>query len=519
VPSWDYRSPGAVPINLPKKTGRTNSPEKQAFSPAGDSLLADRPSRYNLASFFRNSGLPPGRPQESGLNPVTEEECPGSSIRLAPHTRPKARVRRRGALRADLRSILGEGAAHSVMVGMGESYLPAFVLAMAMGQVAAGLIATIPLLAGAVLQLISPHAVRFFGSHRRWVVICASLQAASFVPLAAGALIGRLPVVAAFAMAAVYWAAGLGTSPAWSTWVGTLVPARIRAWYFSRRTRVNQIATLAGFVIGGLSLQWGASSGRVLQVFALLFLTASACRVVSTTLLSRQSEPQPLPDGQRRVPLSEFFRRFRGSGDGRLLVYLLSVQAAAQIAGPYFTPYMLRSLHFSYLTYVALISLSYIGKAAALPALGRLAVRFGTRKLLWLGGVGIVPISAMWLVSNSFAFLMLVQLLAGVAWAAYELAMFLLFIEAICPEERTSMLTNFNFANSLATVGGSLLGGALLLGLGKQPETYLLIFALSSVARAMTLVVLWRVSGTARRELVPAAAENVPLRPVPSRAA
>jgi MFS family permease len=452
------------------------------------------------------------------LDPVAEHQRPGSSIRLAPHTRPEPRPRP-PALRADLRSILGEGTAHSVMVGTGESYLPAFVLAMGMGQVAAGLVATIPLLAGAILQLISPAAVRFLGSHRRWVVVCASIQAASFLPLAAGALLGRLPLVAAFAMAAVYWGAGLGTSPAWSTWVATLVPPRLRAPYFSRRTRVNQIATLTGFVIGGLSLQWGATEDRLLLVFALLFFTASACRAVSTALLARQSEPEPLPDGQRQVSLLEFTRRFRETGDGRLLVYLLSVQAAAQIAGPYFTPYMLRSLNFSYLTYVSLISLSFVGKAVALPALGRLAVRFGTRKLLWLGGVGIVPISGLWLVSNSLPFLMLVQVLAGAAWAAYELAMFLLFIEAIRPEERTSMLTNFNFAHSLATVAGSLVGGALLYGFGKQPETYLLIFALSFLARGATLVILSRVPGIPSEELLPAAADNITVRPAPSRAA
>lgn len=451
------------------------------------------------------------------MNPVVEEECPGSTIRLAPHTRPEEPAP--GTLRADLRLILGEGAAHSVMVGMGESYLPAFVLAMGMGQVAAGLIATIPLLAGAVLQLISPVAVRALGSHRRWVVICASVQAASFLPLAVGAVVGSLAVVPAFAFAAVYWAAGLGTSTAWSTWVATLVPARMRARYFSRRTRLNQIATLAGFVVAGFSLQWGASAGRVLVVFAMLFVLACVCRAVSTTLLASQSEPQPLPNGHRAIPPAEFVRRFRASGDGRLLVYLLSVQAAAQIAGPYFTPYMLRSLEFSYVSYVALISVSYVGKAVALPALGRVAVRWGTRKLLWLGGVGIVPISALWLISNSFAFLVFVQLAAGVAWAAYELAMFLLLIESIPAQERTGMLTNFNFANALATVGGSLVGGALLFGLGKQPETYLLIFAISSVARAGTLALLWRVPGPAHEELLPAAAANVPLRPVPSRAA
>jgi len=405
------------------------------------------------------------------------------------------------------------------MVGIGESYLPAFVLAMGMGQVAAGLITTIPLLAGAVLQLVSPVAVRYLGSHRRWVVTCAALQALSFVPLAIAACTGQLPVAAMFAIAALYWGSGLGTSTAWSTWIGTLVPPRLRTNYFSRRTRLNQIFTLGGFLIGGISLQWGAAHGKQLLIFSILFSLAAISRCASTALLALQSEPEPIPNGHRRVSMGEFFRRFRQASDGRLLVYLLSVQAAAQIAGPYFTPYMLRSLKLSYASYVMLIATSFAAKALTLPALGMLARRFGTRKLLWMGGIGIVPISGLWLISNSLPFLFVVQILAGTTWAAYELAMFLLFLETIRPEERTGMLTNFNFAHSAATACGSLLGGSVLLVMGKQAQTYLLLFALSSAARALSLVVLWRVQEEPRTELLPTARANITLRPVPSRAA
>lgn len=421
--------------------------------------------------------------------------------------------------RRDLRLMVREGCAHSIMVGVGESYLPAFVLAMGMGQVAAGLITTIPLLAGAVLQLVSPLAVNVLGSHRRWVVTCAALQAASFVPMAVAAWFGSLPIWAMFALAAVYWGAGLGTSTAWSTWVGTLVPERMRTSFFSRRTRFNQIATVCGFLIAGFSLQWGASNQVALLVFAALFSFAAASRGCSTYFMDRQREPVPIPQNHRRVSMREFFWRFRQGGDGRLLAYLLSVQAAAQIAGPYFTPFMLRSLKLSYLSYVTLIAISFAAKALALPAIGMLARRYGTRRLLWIGGVGIAPISGLWLISNSFAFLCVVQLLAGVTWAAYELAMFLLFFEAIRPEERTGMLTNFNFAHSVATAAGSLLGGGLLWTMGKDAETYLLLFALSSVARAASLIILWRVPPAPSAELLHTATATVPVRPVPSRAA
>jgi MFS family permease len=456
------------------------------------------------------------------LNPVVEEAClPAQEAPDAswPRLAQTPIERRERCDRGDLRMIVGDGCAHSIMVGLGESYLPAFVLAMGMGQVAAGLITTLPLMAGAVLQHISPAAVHFITTHRKWVVTCAAVQAASFVPMAAAAWYGSLPTWAMFALAAVYWGSGLGTSTSWSTWVGSLVPARMRTGFFSRRTRINQIATLVGFLLGGFSLQWGATRGVALSVFAVLFALAAVSRTISTICLARQREPEPIPNGHRSVSMREFVRSFRSSGDGRLLVYLLSVQAAAQIAGPFFAPFMLRSLGMSYVSYVTLIAISFGAKALALPAIGALARRYGTRKLLWIGGVGIVPISGLWLVSNSFAFLCVVQVLAGVTWAAYELAMFLLFFEAIKPEERTGMLTNFNFAHSFATAAGSLLGGGLLWGLGKQAETYLLLFALSSLARALSLIVLWRVPAAPAAELIPAATESVPLRPVPSRAA
>src|SRR5262249_14687177 len=155
------------------------------------------------------------------------EECP-PALRLAICAPAPRALWSAGRLRSDLRLILGEGAASSMMVGAGESYLAAFALALGLGQVPAGLISTVPLLIGAVVQLISAPAVRYLGSHRRWVVGCATLQAASFVPLCLAALSGSASVTAVFAAAALYWGAGLATNGAWNTWVETLVPTRIR---------------------------------------------------------------------------------------------------------------------------------------------------------------------------------------------------------------------------------------------------------------------------------------------------
>ena len=388
------------------------------------------------------------------------------------------------------------------MVGIGETYLPAFVLAAGLGQLAAGLITTVPLMAGGMLQLISPWAIRRLGSHRRWVVLCTFCQALSFLPLAAAAWFNAVSLWLAFLMASIYWGAGFAAGPAWNTWVGSLVPQSVRASYFARRTKFAQAGVMIGFVAGGLALQAGASWDCVIAVFAGLFLVASACRLLSTAFLASQSEPMPPSAEHRCVPMGEFIRRLRNGADGTLLLYLLSVQGAAQIAGPYFTPYMLKQLHFSYAEYVVLIGVSFAAKVVALPALGRFARRVGAKQLLWFGGIGIAPVSGMWLFSNNFTYLLFVQVLAGATWAAYELAMFLLFFESIPEFERTSLLTTYNFGHAMATALGSLAGGAVLAAMDKTPGAYLTVFCLSSVARFATIGLLSRVPATEGQPLL-----------------
>jgi MFS family permease len=378
------------------------------------------------------------------------------------------------------------------MVGTGETYLAAFALALGLGEVAAGLITTLPLLMGASLQLLAPRGMQCFGSPRRWVVFCAAMQATCFLALVALALTDRLPNWTVFPLAAWYWCAGFSTSGAWNTWIGMLIPAALRPQVFALRTRLAQFALLCGFVAGGIALQLGHQWGDELRVFALLFLVAAACRYLSALFLWQQSDVMLLASGQRQVPIGQWFQRLGTTNEGKMLAYLLAIQCSVHISGAYFTPYMLKHLNFSYAEYMIVVASAFASKSLFAPLMGRLAARWGTRRLLWWGGIGIVPLSALWLVSNSFAYLVALQIVGAFAWAGYELAMALLFIE-IREEERTSVLTTFNFAWSAATVGGSLIGAGLLTLGGKTATAYLTIFAISGVARVFALTILRQV--------------------------
>ncbi len=394
-------------------------------------------------------------------------------------------------LEKDLRAMSADGAAWSVMVGVGETYLPAFVLALSANQTASGLVATLPLVVGAVLQLLAPYAVRRIGSYRTWIVLGAIVQAVAFLPLVAAAALGAMPVPFIFAIASVYWAAGMATGPAWNAWVETLVPKDIRARYFARRTRLTQVGLLFGFMAGGLLLQL-VRFPDPLTGFALLFLVAAAARAVSAYCLSRHSEPEKPAANFSAAGWREWRESLHAGVDVRALLFLLGMQMAVWIAGPYFAAYMFVHLKLSYGGFMVLTCMAVGAKIVCLPLFGQAVERWGANRVLWTSGLAIAVAPALWTLGDGFVYLALVQVLAGTAWGAYELAMLLTFFDSIPRESRIRVLTLFNVASASAIVAGSLIGAAVLGALGTTIGTYMVLFLLSAGVRAASLLLLVR---------------------------
>ena len=404
----------------------------------------------------------------------------------------------RGALRRDLWVTTADAAAFSVMVGCGETYIPAFALALGMGPVAAGMMASVPVLVGAIFQLVTPLAVARLGTNRGWCIACTTVQSLSFLPFVFWAIQGEARLWQLLVAASVYWAAGMAGAPAWNSWMGTLVPERMRTSFFAQRNRLGQFGVFFGFVVGGAVLQFSERRGQTLAAFAVLFALAGVCRLVSTALLASCREPKrPNPAGG---PAPALLRRVRTavsaiatSPSGALVAYVCSFAFACQFSGPYFTPYMLREMGFSYGAFMLVMGTTFLAKALALPALGRLGTRIGSLGLLWLGSLSIMPLALLWLPSDNVWYLVGVQLFAGACWAAYELAVVLLFFDAVLHHERTGVVTAYNLGLAVATLAGAATGGLLLRSLGENRTAYFTVFAVSSLLRIATIPLLRRV--------------------------
>lgn len=387
------------------------------------------------------------------------------------------------------------------MVGVGETYLPAFALAVGLGEIVAGLVGSLPLLAGGLIQSISPWIVRKGVSERTWILSTALVQAAAFVPLIITAMLGSVSPIWLLVFASIYWAGGLATGPAWNSWIEKIIPKPIRTNYFACRTRASQVATLLGFLVGGLSLHISRQYGYEVAAFTMLFALACVTRVFSVMMLAAHKTVEhvsPTVASQAASQVSSYKAQattplngpkvlpFKASISAKhLIVYLVIVQGMVQISGPFFTPYMLKHLHLSYMAYAGLMAVAFLAKIIAIGAWGRLAKRRGAQWLLTVGGAAIVPLAPMWMVSEEYAWLVGIQAINGVAWAAYELGFFLMFFESMPIQQRIKMLTLYNLANTSAWCLGSTLGAVVLSNMGSSPTAYYTLFVISACGRAV----------------------------------
>jgi MFS family permease len=393
-------------------------------------------------------------------------------------------------IRRNLRLSTQDGAAYSAMVGLGESYLAAFVLALGFSQLSSALISTLPLLAGAIIQLVSPWGVRSLRSHKRWVVYSARLQASAYFLFIAAAITQKFPEWAIYLSASIYWGASLATGPAWNTWINALVPKRLRVEFFSYRSRFTHAATLIGLISSGLALNWGRRHSLELQVFTAIFLLSAVLRFISAESLARHSEPASLLRQAKPLALSETLEKILTSPYGKVLVYLFFLQIAVHMAAGFFNPFMLRELRLPYSSYMILMGSVVLAKVLSMPIIYRLIKRWGLSKVLIFASIGIAPLPILWLFHGAMPYLILLQISSGFLWATHEISVFLILFGEIPAEDRTSVLTEFNFFQTFGMVMGALIGGSIFYYFGQNGTAYAAIFALSTAARFTCLMAI-----------------------------
>lgn len=401
-------------------------------------------------------------------------------------------------LRANLRNSSLDSFLSSAMVGAGETFFPAFALALGATDASSGLLTALPFMIGSFVQLGSPHALFALGSYRKWIVAMCALQAACFVPLALIALSGHLlPLWLLYLVVTMYWCSGLAAGPAWSSWLGTLVPVGLRPKFFAKRSHLGQAGLITGMFISGTGLQIATHFHFELIAFAMVFILAGVLRLGSAICLAKQSEKPGIVRSQRPMRLWSAFAHAlsKRKGQGRLIRFMLLFSVSVNISSPFFNAFMLKRLSLEYAAYMGLILASMLAKMLILAVFEKKSFNFNPLFLMKVGlfGAALSPIS--WVFSSNYIYLLVIQLFGGAMWGIYELGLMLVLYAVIRDEDRTSVLSVFNFSTAVTMLLGTSIGGSILSYFHDSMSAYFLIFSLSTVARLLTTLPFFRAAG------------------------
>ncbi|MEM4259565.1 MAG: MFS transporter [Candidatus Pacearchaeota archaeon] len=364
-----------------------------------------------------------------------------------------------------LKLSMKEGASSAVSTSIGENYITPYALALGAQPVHIGYLSSFSGFLYQLSQLISIKMMEKY-SRKRIVITFVFLQSILWLGIASLGIFlfkgfdGSLVYILIVAYSLLMLLGGIAY-PAWFSWMGDLVPEDQRGSYFSKRSRIINIAGVAIVLLTSFLLDLFKTKGYLIIGFAILFSLASIFRFISFILLSKKYSPKFRQKKRDYFSIWAFIKRY--DNFGKFAVYQGFFNLAIMVASPFFAVYMLKELGFSYATFIIVnISLT-IFMTISLPIIGKISDKYGNKILLVLANILFIATPLLWLVSTSPLWIIFVpQLSAGIANAALLISYNNFTYDAVKPKHRAICISYANIFVGMGIFIGSLIGGYIV---------------------------------------------------------
>jgi MFS family permease len=308
---------------------------------------------------------------------------------------------------------------------------------------------------------------------------------------------------------------------AWTSWMGDLVPGRVRGRYFGKRNALCALAATCASLGVGVALDAGRNHGGAGLSLCLLTLASCAVGAVTTTLLARQHQPDDAHPPEA-APLRVAMAPLRDGRARNLLAFQMAWSAAGGIAAAFYPLHMIGNLRMGFARMAVYTAAVAAFRMLSAPLWGHLLDRGGERRVLVISAFALSLSPVLWIFAADGRLwpLALDAAISGGATAGLSLASFSLPLALSRPATRSFYVGALAAAGGLAAGCGSAAGGAAVRLLpdawslfGQPLVSAHALFLVGATARFCAAGLALRV-----REGAPAEVLQMPVRAEPARA-
>ena len=266
------------------------------------------------------------------------------------------RKRQSKQIKSSLRISTVEGSWWAVMYGMVETYFGAFFEYLKYTSYEISILSTLPIFIGAVFQNLTGWFYDILRSRKTLLIILKCIQTIT-IPLIlfAGYTSGNYFLLLAFIC--LYYALAMSQMSPWTSWMGYLVPGRLRGRYFGNRSQVVRIFMLISSLLAGAILN-SYEESNTFNGFIIIFSLGMVANFGSIYYLNRQYEPENTTDDE--IIEIDSSNTNMDSGLKRFITYDSLSEFSFHVSGPLMMVYWLRDLKFDYIELAILINVSQV---------------------------------------------------------------------------------------------------------------------------------------------------------------
>jgi MFS family permease len=371
-----------------------------------------------------------------------------------------------------------------MMLGLTQNYITPYALTMKASIQEIGLLTSVPNFTMAAVQFAAPTLSERAENRKGFILPMAVMHALMWLPI--------LLIPYLFHTHQVWWLIAFMTlstafdsalNPIWGSMMADLVPAQVRGRFFGLRNRITAFVSLAFAYAAGGILQ--LLTGNTNLAFTIIFTGAMASRLVSFYFLSQMYEPlSPATEKRGHDGILKIARGLFSTNTGMFIIFCALINFTTTVAGPFFSPYMLLDLHFSYIVYTIINSVAGLATVVFMTWWGKRIDRAGSIKVLKITSLFVPFVALGWALSPSLWWLTVMQIFSGFAWAGFQLSSGVFIFDAAPQQNRMRYIALYNSLIFLGVSLGSLTGGIVAPLLPPFMGSYFRsIFIVSGVAR------------------------------------